>query len=65
MPRFDYKCKECGHIARDFNKPLMEPHPIKCPICKKDALQHFFIGSPHVGLKGKHWKEAGGGRGRF
>ena len=66
MPYYDYKCTACGHYMKDVRKPITEAHPTTCPECNAEALtQSYEAHSPFVELKGKHWKEAGGGRGRF
>ena len=65
MPFYDYKCTECGHFVKDFNKRITEDHPTTCPKCGKEGLLQSYEGhKPHVELKGD-WHEASGKRGRF
>jgi putative FmdB family regulatory protein len=66
MPLYDYKCKECGHEVRDYNKKISADHPTTCPSCGKEGLeQHHFSAGQHVQYKGPDWNEASGKRGRF
>ena len=66
MPYYDYVCTECSHYIKDMRKAITEPHPTTCPACNKETLTQSYEGhAPFVEFKGKHWKEAGGGRGRF
>ena len=38
MPAYDFICDACGHTFSDLHD-INEPHPVKCPSCKKSKVR--------------------------
>jgi putative FmdB family regulatory protein len=49
MPRYDYKCEDCGVVqeyVKGFSDPL--PESLTCPRCKGDNCFHVWLVAPGV-----------------
>jgi putative FmdB family regulatory protein len=53
MPIFEYQCDNCGHRL-DKDRKASDPHPKKCPGCKKFKLQRVW-GRIGIVFKGGGW----------
>lgn len=50
MPKFDYKCAQCGNEMIDFVKKISEPKP-NCSDCGGE-VETLFLTAPRVGDTG-------------
>ena len=52
MPRYDYKCKQCGHVAEHTHSFKVNPEFV-CPDCE-DSVMSRMIGCPGISVKHNH-----------
>lgn len=45
MPRYDLICDGCGHTFT-VEHTMSEPHPEKCPECKKPKVRMNYVSAP-------------------
>jgi len=61
MPRYDYRCQDCGHVFEAEQRITADPLT-DCPACNKPKLERL-ISRTAFSLKGGGWYSDGYGSG--
>lgn len=57
--KYDYKCKNCGHIWEEDQK-ISDPKTEICPECGEKSAERMITNSGGFILKGSGWFNSGG-----
>ena len=53
MPRYDYKCKQCGHVAEHTHSFKVSPEFL-CTECEDSPAMSKMMGCPGIAVKNNH-----------